>query len=187
MATEHGAHDSAGRVVELPSDRPRVDPTAWVARGATVVGNVRLGPEVGVYYGAVLRAEGASITVGAQSNVQDNCVLHAGLTYSVSVGERVTIGHSAIVHGCTIDDEVLIGMGAILLNECRIGAGSIVGAGALVPEGAVIEPGSLVVGSPARVVRRVTHEERRQIVDGARHYVGLLDEHRRGLDHNAHG
>ncbi|NYE35805.1 carbonic anhydrase/acetyltransferase-like protein (isoleucine patch superfamily) [Nocardioides cavernae] len=167
------------RLVALDDEVPEVDPSAWIAPGAHVVGGVRLGREVGIYYGAVLRAEVATITVGDESNIQDNCVVHAGLEHSVVIGSRVTVGHAAVIHGCTVEDEVLVGMGATLLNGCVIGTGSVIGAGALVPQGAVVPPGSLVVGTPARVVRPLTEDERSAIRAGAEHYVDLLPRHRR--------
>ena len=166
-------------LVALDDEVPEVDPSAWIAPGAYVVGGVRLGREVGIYYGAVLRAEVATITVGDHSNIQDNCVVHAGLEHSVSIGSRVTVGHSAVIHGCTVEDDVLVGMGATLLNGCVIGTETVVGAGALVPEGAVVAPGSLVVGTPARVVRPLTEDERSAIRSGAQHYLDLLPRHRR--------
>lgn len=166
------------REIALGAERPVVDPSAWLAPRAMVVGNVKIGAEVGVYYNAVLRAEGASIEVGARSNIQDNCSLHAGLVHDLRIGSGVTVGHNAVVHGCTVEDDVLIGMGAILLNDCVIGQGSMIGAGTLVGEGVVIPPGSLVLGSPGRVVRTLSAAEQDQLRAGADHYVGLLDLHR---------
>lgn len=167
-----------GRVLTIGSDVPSINSSAWLADSATVVGNVTVGPDVGIFYGAVLRAEGASITIGAHSNIQDNCVVHAGWSHSVRIGDGVTVGHSAVVHGCTVEDDVLVGMGAVLLNDCSIGAGSIVGAGALVTEGAVVPTGSLVLGSPGRVVRKVRPAEAAANQEGARHYRELLRLHR---------
>lgn len=163
----------------LGEQTPRVDATAWVAPSATLVGGVRIGAQVGVYDGAVLRAEDATIHIGARSNLQDNVVVHAGLAWSVHVGTGVVVGHAAVVHGCTVEDDVLVGMGAILLNGCVIGTGSVVGAGALVTEGVHVPPGSLVLGSPGRVVRPTTDQERAGVREGAQHYVDLLDRHRR--------
>jgi carbonic anhydrase/acetyltransferase-like protein (isoleucine patch superfamily) len=171
--------DTDFRQIALGDEVPHVHASAWIAPGARVVGNVHVGEEVGIYYGAVLRAEVASIRVGNRTNIQDNCVLHAGLEHSVEVGAGVTIGHSAIVHGCTVGDDVLIGMGATLLNDCVIGSESIIGAGALVPEGAVVPPGSLVVGAPGRVVRELDEQERSAIRAGTEHYLSLLSRHRR--------
>lgn len=169
---------SSGRVLSIGSDVPRIHDSAWLADSATVVGNVTVGPDVGIFYGAVLRAEGASITVGAHSNIQDNCVVHAGWSHSVHIDEGVTVGHSAVLHGCTVESDVLVGMGAVLLNDCVIGTGSVIGAGALVAEGVVVPAGSLVVGSPGRVVRQVRPAEVEANQEGARHYRELLRLHR---------
>lgn len=185
------------QLIALGDEVPHVHPSAWVAPGAQLVGNVRIGRDVGIYYGAVLRAEVASISLGDRTNIQDNCVLHAGLEHSVVIGSRVTVGHSAIIHGCTVSDDVLVGMGATLLNGCVIGSETFVGAGALVPERVVIPAGSLVLGSPARVVRELTAQERSDIRAGADHYLDLLPRHRRatpvvpegeeaGHDHHPH-
>ena len=126
-------------------------PTAWVAPGAYLRGDVTLGEQTNVWYNAVLRADQEKITIGAFSNVQDNCVLHQEYGCPTTVGSRVTVGHGAILHGCTIGDETLIGMGAILLNGAVVGRHCIVGAGALVTQNTVIPDGSLVYGSPAKV------------------------------------
>lgn len=170
----------SGAIIDLPGDHPRIHRDAWVAPGAVVVGNVELAAGVAVFYNAVLRAESASIFVGADTNIQDGCVFHAGLSHDLRMGERVTVGHMAIVHGCTVGDQALIGMGAILLNDCIIGEASMIAAGALVPERTVVPPGSLVVGRPGRVVRMLTVDERAELVAGADHYVGLLPLHRAG-------
>lgn len=172
----------SGRVMAVASGTPHVDDTSWIAPGATVVGNVRIDGLVGIYYGAVLRAEVAAIVIGEGSNVQDNCVVHAGLEFNVSIGRDVVVGHAAVIHGCTIEDTVLIGMGAILLNRCHVGTGSIIGAGSLVPEGMQIPSGSLVVGNPARIVRELRPDEIAEIREGARHYRNLLQEHRAAKD-----
>lgn len=170
-------NERLGRAVSLPSGAPRIDPSSWIAPGAVVVGNVAVAAQVGIYYGAVVRAEGASITIGEGSNVQDNCVIHAGLEFNVVIGRDVTVGHAAILHGCTIEDIVLIGMGSILLNHCQVGSGSVIGAGSLVPEGMVIPPRSLALGRPARVIRALSDDEVAEIEAGALHYRGLLAEH----------
>ena len=138
---------------------PHIAPTAFVAHNATVAGDVTLGEQVSVFFGAVLRAEHDTITVGDGTNVQDCCVFHCDEGYPVSVGKNCTIGHGAIIHGCTIGDNTLIGMGAIVLNGAKIGDNCIIGAGALVTGGTVIPDGSLVVGSPAKVKRPVTEAE----------------------------
>lgn len=151
---------------------PRVDPTAWVHDTAVVIGDVHLGPDVSVWPTTVVRGDMGAIRVGAQSNLQDGTVCHdtTGLSETL-VGARVTVGHRAILHGCIIEDWCLIGMGAIVMDNARIGTGSIVAAGALVPVGREIPPGSLVVGSPARVVRPCTDRDRKMIDEGWQSYV----------------
>lgn len=150
--------------------RPALDPTAWVAETAVLVGRVTLGAGANVWYGAVLRGDDNSIQVGAGSNIQDNAVLHCDPAYPLVVGQDVTVGHGALVHGCTVGDRCLIGMGAILLNGCVVGEESIVAAGALVTQNKVIPPGSMVMGTPAKVVRALTPEERSQLVASAEGY-----------------
>ena len=132
---------------------PQIDPSAWVADSATVIGRVTLGPGASVWFGAVLRADNEPIVIGARSNVQENAVLHTDPGRPLTIGEDVTIGHQAMVHGCTVGDGSLIGIQAVLLNGAVIGSGSIVGAGAVVTEDTVFAPGSLVVGMPATVKR----------------------------------
>ncbi len=143
----------------------------WVAPGAHVIGQVRLGEDVGVWFGAVLRGDNAAIEVGARSNVQENAVLHVDPGTPLHVGEGVTIGHGAIVHGCTIGDNVLVGMGAVVMNRAVVGQDSLVAAGAVVTEGRMFPPGSLIVGSPARVVRALTEAEIEGLRRSAGHYV----------------
>jgi len=133
--------------------KPIIGENARIAENASIIGDVELGPNVNIWYGAVLRGDMNSIRISANTNIQDNAVVHVGSDNPVCVGENVTIGHSAIVHGCTIGSNCLIGMGSILLNGCVIGDGSLVGAGSLVTEGTVIPPGSVVMGSPAKVIR----------------------------------
>lgn len=127
----------------------------WIAPDATVLGRVRLGRQAGIWFGAALRGDNETIAIGARSNVQELCVIHTDPGFPVTVGEGCTIGHRAILHGCTIGDNSLVGMGAIVLNGARIGKNSLVGAGALVTEGKVFPDNSLIVGSPARVVREL--------------------------------
>jgi carbonic anhydrase/acetyltransferase-like protein (isoleucine patch superfamily) len=132
---------------------PEIDPTAWVAADANVIGRVVLGAGASVWFGATLRGDNEAIVVGAGTNVQEGCVLHTDMGYPLTLGPEVTVGHRAILHGCTVGEGALIGMGAIVLNGAVIGAGSLIGAGALVTEGKVIPPGSLVMGAPGKVVR----------------------------------
>jgi carbonic anhydrase/acetyltransferase-like protein (isoleucine patch superfamily) len=150
---------------------PRVHPSAWIVPAATVIGDVTLEEESSVWYGAVLRGDINRIVIGPRSNVQDDAVVHLDTAYPTIMGELVTVGHSAIVHACRIDDEVLIGMGATVLDGAEIGARSIVGANALVTLGMKIPPGSLVLGAPGRVVKQLTLEEQKQIARWAWSYV----------------
>jgi len=152
---------------------PKIDPTAFVAPGATVVGDVTLGAETSVWYQAVLRGDINHIVIGAHSNVQDGAVVHLERDRGTIVGEWVTIGHKAIVHACTVDDEVLVGMGSIILDGAEIGARSIIGAGAIVTGGKKIPPGSLVLGTPGKVVRQLSLEEQSSIRGWAERYVTL--------------
>ena len=154
----------------LGDRRPRIDATAYVAGGAQLIGDVVLGPETSVWFNAVLRGDTEQITVGPGSNVQDGAILHADPGFPCTVGTGVVTGHGAILHGCRIGDDCLIGMGAIILNGATIGPGSIVAAGALIPEGKEFPPRSLIMGVPAKVVREVTAQDLEQIAAGARHY-----------------
>jgi carbonic anhydrase/acetyltransferase-like protein (isoleucine patch superfamily) len=159
------------RLVPYDGCSPDVDPDAFVADGSTLVGAVQLGRDASVWYGAVIRADGSAIRVGAGSNVQDGCVLHSDPDFPVTIGDRATVGHRAVVHGCTVEDDSLVGMGAVLLNGVVVGAGSLVAAGSVLLEGTVVPPGSLVAGVPGRVRRPVTDAERHRIRSGTASYV----------------
>lgn len=143
----------------IPESKPLVPSSAYIAPGAIVVGAVELGEQSSIWFTSVLRGDINRIIVGEQSNVQDGCVLHVNDTHPCILGNRVTVGHRAVVHACTVGDEVLIGMGAIILDGAVIGARSVIAAGALVAKGKIIPEGSLVVGSPAKVIRALTEEE----------------------------
>lgn len=157
---------------DLPVDL-RIDPSAWIAPGAVVVGEVTLRARSNVWFNSVLRGDTAPIEIGEDTNVQDNSTVHVDEGMPALVGSRVTVGHRSIVHGCVIEDDCLVGMGAVILSGARIGAGSLVGAAALVMEGQVIPPGSLAVGAPARVLGPVNDAHRAAIAEGARHYAAL--------------
>jgi len=149
-----------------------VDPSAFVDESAQVIGDVQIGPESSVWMNVVVRGDVNYVRIGARTNVQDLTLVHVmRQTHPTVIGNGVTIGHSAVVHGCTIEDRCLIGMGAILLNGCHIGTGSIVAAGALVPEGMVVPPGSMVMGMPATVRRPLTPDEEASIESYADNYV----------------
>lgn len=150
---------------------------AFIAPNATVIGRVTAGPDIGIWYGAVVRADKDEIIIGARSNVQDNCVVHTSDGHPVRIGDDVSVGHGAILHGCTISDRVLVGMGAIVLNGSVIGEESIIGAGALVSEGKEIPPRSLVLGVPGKVIRQISDEELAGILKNASSYVDLAREH----------
>jgi carbonic anhydrase/acetyltransferase-like protein (isoleucine patch superfamily) len=162
------------------STRLQIDPSVFIAPGAVVVGEVSIGPDSSVWYHATLRGDMAPVRVGRETNVQDGAVVHVHDDHPAVIGDRVVIGHRAIVHGSEVGDEVLIGMGAILLNGSVVGARSLVGAGAVVPEGFEIPPGSLALGVPARVVRKLTDAEVQRILNNASQYVEYARRYRRG-------
>jgi carbonic anhydrase/acetyltransferase-like protein (isoleucine patch superfamily) len=157
-----------------------IDPTAFIAPGAIVLGDVQLGKEASVWYYTVVRGDTDRISVGDQTNVQDLSILHADDGIPCVVGRRVTVGHRVILHGCVIEDECLIGMGAILLNGVCVGRGSVIGAGSVLTEGTQVPPGSLVVGVPGRAIRAVDDASRTRIDLSWRHYVAEAQRHRAG-------
>jgi len=157
---------------------PVVPESAWAAPNATLVGRVTLGESASVFYGAVLRADVDAITIGDRSNLQDNVSVHCDAGVPTRVGSGVSVGHAAVLHGCTVEDDCLVGMAATVLNGAVIGAGSLVAAGAVVLEGTVVPPGSLVAGVPAKVRRPLTDEELEHIRGNAAHYVELARVHR---------
>ena len=164
---------------EMDGHRPRVADDAFVAPAAVVVGRVRIGARSSVWYGSVLRGDDEEIVIGDDTNVQDLSMMHADPGYPAVLGDRVTVGHRAIVHGATVEDDVLIGMGAILLNDARIGSGSVIAAGAVVTPGAEIPPASLVAGIPAKVLRPVRDSDTAMIVHAFESYVRKSGVHRR--------
>lgn len=164
-------------IVPMEGRTPRVDPSAWTAPTAVLVGDVEVGEQASVWYGAVVRSEYEPIRIGARSNVQDGCVLHVDPGRPLTIGRGVSVGHAAVLHGCVVEDDVLVGMSATVLNGARIGAGSMVAAGAVVLEGTVVPPGSLVAGVPAKVRRELTDEERAGLRLNADVYVELAAKH----------
>lgn len=152
----------------------------FIAERATVIGDVALADDVNIWFGAVVRADRDWIRVGTGSNIQDNAVVHTTIGFPVSVGAEVSVGHGAILHGCTIHDRVLVGMGAVVLNGAVVGEGSIIGAGAVVTEGKAIPPHSLVLGVPGRVVGETTQEQQERIIRNAQEYVKLAGRYRHG-------
>jgi carbonic anhydrase/acetyltransferase-like protein (isoleucine patch superfamily) len=155
-----------------------VDPTAYIAPTATVLGKVTLAAQASVWFAAVIRGDAEAISLGRQSNVQDGCILHADPGLPCLLGERVTLGHGAIVHGAQVADDTMIGIRAVVLNGATVGSGSIIGAGAIVTERTQIPPNSLVLGVPGKVVRETTEADRERIAHAARHYVELAAAYR---------
>jgi carbonic anhydrase/acetyltransferase-like protein (isoleucine patch superfamily) len=156
---------------------PQVADDTFVADTAVVIGDVEIGSESSVWFGVVIRADSSKITIGERSNVQDLSMLHSDEDAPCTIGNDVTIGHGALVHGCTVEDGAQISMGAIVLSHAVVGAGAIVGAGALVPEGAHVEPNTIVMGVPAKPRRAVTDEDRARTIEAARHYSELGREY----------
>lgn len=173
--------DLAARILNFEGRYPQLADSAWIAPGATVVGDVRLGERASVWYGAVLRGDTDPITVGARTNIQDGAILHADPGFPATVGEGCVVGHRVILHGCTVEDGSLIGMNATVLNGARIGAGSVVGAGAVVPEGREFPPRSLILGIPAKQVGEVDDAQAADIERGVREYVERAAAHARSL------
>ena len=161
----------------------RVDshPTSWIAPNATVIGNVRLQARASVWFGAVLRGDNELIDIGEDRNVQDGTVMHTDMGSPLTLGKGVTVGHNAMLHGCTVGDYSLVGINAVILNGARIGKHCIIGANALIPEGKEIPDGSLVMGSPGKVVRELSEQQMRMIEAGAAHYVHNAQRYAREL------
>jgi carbonic anhydrase/acetyltransferase-like protein (isoleucine patch superfamily) len=165
-------------IVSIRGRSPEVHPEAWVAPNATLIGQVRLAARASVWYSATLRAEVEPIEIGAGTNIQDGVTIHVDPEYPVRVGTGVSVGHNAVLHGCTVEDGALIGMGAIVLNGAVIGAGSLVAAGALVAQGVVVPPRSLVAGVPGRVRRELSEAELAHNRTNAAVYEQLVELHR---------
>ncbi|RBY89711.1 gamma carbonic anhydrase family protein [Blastococcus sp. TF02A-30] len=166
-------------IAELHFGAPKIDDEAFVAPTAVVVGAVTLNAGASVWYGVVIRADEETIVIGPGTNVQDGCVLHSDPGFPLQVGGGVTVGHRVVLHGARIDDDVLVGMGSIVMNGAHIGAGSIVAAGAVVPPNATVPPGSVVAGVPAKVVRPTTDEDLAHIRADAASYTSRLGAARR--------
>ena len=168
-------------IYELDGVAPQVAASAWVADSAQVIGDVVLGEGASVWFGTVVRGDADRITIGAGTNVQDASVLHADIGKPLTIGENVTVGHQVMLHGCTIGDESLIGIGAIVLNGAKIGRHCLVGAGALVTEGKEFPDGSMIIGSPAKAVRQLTPEQIEGLKLSAQHYMDNARRFRAGL------
>lgn len=165
-------------IVTVLGHTPHLDSDSWVAPNATVIGQVSLAAGASVWYGATLRAESEPIEVGANSNIQDGVTVHVDPGFPCRIGAGVTVGHNVVLHGCTVEDDSLVGMGAVVLNGAVIGAGSLVAAGAVVPQGMVVPPRSLVAGVPAKVRRELTDDEVGHNQFNAKAYTHLTDLHR---------
>ncbi|MEZ2739361.1 gamma carbonic anhydrase family protein [Comamonas jiangduensis] len=168
-------------VYALDGVEPKIAESAWVADSAQVMGEVHMGADASVWFGTVVRGDTSSITIGEGTNVQDASVLHADLGMPLVIGRHVTVGHQVMLHGCTIGDESLIGIGAIVLNGAKIGKNCLVGAGALVTEGKEFPDGSMIIGSPARVVKQLTAEQMQGLRQSAQHYIDNARRFRVGL------
>ena len=168
-------------IYALDDKAPQIDARAWVADNATLIGNVRLAAAASIWWNAVLRGDNDLIDIGERSNIQDGSVLHTDPGLQLVVGQGVTIGHMVMLHGCTIGDDTLVGIGAIVLNRAVVGRGCLIGAGTLIPEGKVIPDGSVVMGSPGKIVRSVSDEDLARIRLAASHYVDHIQEYRAGL------
>jgi acetyltransferase-like isoleucine patch superfamily enzyme len=168
-------------IYELDGVAPRLADSVWVADSAQVIGNVELAADVSVWFGATIRGDTELIRVGSGSNIQDGSVLHADVAQPLTIGSHVTVGHKVMLHGCTVGDGSLIGIGAVVLNGAKIGKCCIVGAGALVTEGKEFPDGSMILGSPARAVRELTSEQQAGLLRSAAHYVENARRYRAGL------
>jgi carbonic anhydrase/acetyltransferase-like protein (isoleucine patch superfamily) len=149
----------------------------FAAGNATIIGDVTIGKQVGIWFGAVIRADKDRIVIGDRSNIQDNCVVHTSKGHPVILGTDVSVGHGAILHGCTIGNRVLVGMGSIVLNGVTIGDGTVIGAGAVITEGKLIPPGSVVVGVPGKIVKEADSAQQEQILKNAASYIELAGEY----------
>jgi carbonic anhydrase/acetyltransferase-like protein (isoleucine patch superfamily) len=168
----------------MPADRsmsPRIDPRAWIAPGATVVGEVEIARDASIWFHATVRGDVAPIVIGEGSNIQDSCVVHADHGLPTNIGASVTVGHGAVVHGSIIGDHVLVAMGSVVLSGCRVGGESMIGAGTVLPEGTEVPPGSLVLGVPGRVVRALRPDEIERVRENARTYRDLARSYREGV------
>ncbi|MBL8450774.1 MAG: gamma carbonic anhydrase family protein [Dechloromonas sp.] len=168
-------------IFRIDEKTPAIDPTAWVAANATLIGDVRLGAAASVWWNAVLRGDNDPISIGARSNIQDGSVLHTDEGVPLTLGSDVTVGHMVMLHGCTVGDGSLIGIGSIILNRAVIGRSCIVGANTLIPEGKVFPDRVLIVGSPGKVIRELNDEEVLRLKASAEHYVGNAARYRAAL------
>jgi carbonic anhydrase/acetyltransferase-like protein (isoleucine patch superfamily) len=169
-------------IYRLGNKSPQIDPQSWVAPNATIIGDVRLGKNVSIWWNATLRGDNDPISIGENSNIQDGSVLHTDEGVPLNIGRNVTVGHLVMLHGCTVGDGSLIGIGSVLLNRCVIGQQSIVGANTLIPEGKIFPDRSLIVGSPGKVVRQLSEQEVAALAHSAEHYVHNGQRYRSELE-----
>lgn len=160
---------------------PEIDADAFIAPGTSLIGRVSIAAHASIWYGAVLRGDQETITIGDSTNIQDGTVIHADPGFPADIHPQVTVGHRAVLHGCTVETGSLIGMGSVVLNGARIGAGSLIAAGAVVLEGTEIPPGSLVAGTPGKVRRPLTNDEQAALALSVEHYLTLAAKHRQAL------
>jgi len=173
-------------VLRYEGNWPKLGRDVFLAPSATVVGDVEIGDESSIWFGTVVRGDVGWVRIGKRTNIQDLSMVHVtGGRANTTIGDEVTVGHRAILHGCTVKDGCLIGMGAIVMDEASVGEGSLIGAGALVPPSMIVPPGSLVLGVPGKVIRSVRPEEARLGVEGASHYVALSRQYRDGSKDHA--
>lgn len=165
-------------IIPFKKIHPAIHQSCFVASNATVIGNVVMKKGSSVWFGTVVRADNDQIMIGEQSNIQDNCTLHTDVNHQIHIGKRVTVGHNVIIHGSVIEDEVLIGMGAVILNGAHVGKHSIIGANALILENQIIPTNSVVVGNPARVIKKISDEQLMHILENAVHYEQLGNEYK---------
>jgi len=168
-------------IYQLGAIAPRIAPSAWVADSAAVIGNVQLDEDASVWYGAVLRGDNEPLVVGRGSNVQDGSVLHTDMDSPLVIGANVTVGHMVVLHGCTIGDNTLVGIGSIVLNGAKVGKNRLIGANCLITEGKELPDNSLVMGAPGKVVREVSPEQAMMLQAGSAHYVENWKRYRREL------
>ena len=161
---------------------PRLSSSAWIAHDANIIGKIKVMEKASVWFGATLRGDNEEILLGEGSNIQENCVLHTDYGFPLNIGTNCTIGHSVILHGCSIDDNTLIGMGSTILNGAQIGSGCLIGAGSLITENKVIPDGSLVMGSPGKIIRQLDDETKETLIGSALHYQARAAEFSKHLN-----
>ncbi len=166
-------------IYDFEKNVPEIHPEAWVASNATIIGKVKLEKNSNIWFNSVLRGDVELITIGENSNVQDGSVLHTDPGYPLTVGKGVTIGHMVMLHGCKISDDTLIGIGSVILNNSKIGKNCIVGANTLITENKIIPDNSLVLGSPGKIVRKITKEDIIKIKDNAKEYIDLMKKYKK--------